>query len=248
MEKLILNNNEYVASEIVTINPPMNKVNEQKRKGITVVGGYGKLPTIKALKYATTNPKFTCIIYYGYPKSKFIQDILNAATYENKDVYYKVQDSVFVYTATEPKPTARDKYIAKQEYKQQAHTARLEHLEYIYQGQRVTEEQKNKMKRYIKYYELELPESEIEWVEMLHQLRYYIKNKLICEEPEYTSEEQALIDSYQMEKDMTYGFDTNRYYICEECGELVLRNTEHTCYYDEPIKRTKLDYIVNGGE
>ena len=43
-------------------------------------------------------------------------------------------------------------------------------------------------------------------------------------------------------------FTRDKYYICEECGELVHHSAQHECYYDEPIKRTKIDYIVNGGE
>lgn len=91
---------------------------------------------------------------------------------------------------------------------------------------RIPEARKDKMKRYIKYYELDYPETEPEWVEIFHQLAYYIKNKI------------------------DYAFDSNQYYICEECGELVSRGNEelHCCYCDIPVERTKIDYLVNGGE
>lgn len=242
---LVINNKEYMPSEICTINTPMNKQAYQRKLGMGVIAN-----TVKALKFAVTSDRFTCVIYYGYPKTLFIENILNEAVYNGKDVYYRVRDINYEYTPTEAEKTARDKYLERKAYKEQAHTARMSQIEEMYDGMRIPEDRKLKMRRYISYYDLDYPQSEPEWVEMFYQLAYYIKNKIGYEAPEYTPEEQALIDSYQMDKEITYGFDNNQYYICEECGELVNRGNEelHCCYCDIPAPRTKIDYIVNGDE
>ena len=220
-KNLVINNKEYMPSEICTINTPMNKQTNQRKLGMGVIAN-----TVKALKFAVTSNRFTCVIYYGYPRSLFIESILNEAVYSGKDVYYRVNDINYDYTPTEAEKTARDKYLERKAYKEQAHTARIEHIEDMYNGMRIPEERKAKMRRYIRYYELDLPETEPEWVEVFHQLAYYIKNKI------------------------DYAFDSNQYYICEECGELVNRGTEelHCCYCDIPVPMTKMDYIVNGDE
>jgi len=219
MNNLVINNKEYTPSEIGTINTPMDKQRLQRRMGMGVIAN-----TVKALRFASSSDKFTCLIYYGNPKHPFIENILNEAVYNGKDVYYRVDNMNYPYTPTEPQKTARDKYIEKQEYKRQAQTARLEQIEDRYNGARIPEERKLKMRRFIRYYELEMPQSEPEWVETVQQLAYYIRNEV------------------------PYAFDENQYYICEECGDLVRRGTEHCCYCELPEPRTKLDYLVNGGE
>ena len=114
MNNLVINNKEYSPSEIGTINTPMDKQNIQRRMGMNVIAN-----TVKALRYASIAEHITCIIHYGCPRTPFIQDILNNAVYNGKDVYYRVDNNNIVYEATEPKKTARDRYIEKQEYKQQ---------------------------------------------------------------------------------------------------------------------------------
>lgn len=219
MNNLVINNKEYTPSEIGTINTPMDRQNTQRRIGMGVIAN-----TVKALKFAAYSPKFTCIIHYGYPKGNFIENILNEAVYNGKDVYYRVDNYNYAYTPTEAEKTARDRYLERQEYKRQAQTARITQIEDRYNGARVPEERKAKMMRYIRYYELEIPQTEPEWVETFHQLAYYIKNNI------------------------EYAFDENQYEICPECGDLIRRGTEHCCYCELPIERTKIDYLVNGGE
>ncbi len=197
----------------------MDRQNTQRRMGINVIAN-----TVKALRFASIAEYITCVIHYGFPKTPFIQDILNNAVYNGKDVYYRVENNNIKYEPTEPKKTARDRYIEKQEYKQQAHTARVSQIEDRYHGARVPEDRKLKMMKYIRYYELDMPKTEPEWVETFHQLSYYIRN------------------------DIDYAFDKNQYFICEDCGDLVHRGTEHACYYELPEPRTKIDYLVNGGE
>lgn len=165
----------------------------------------------------------------------------------HKYIYYKIKDNYYKFI---PNEKADSGYYNKIDKNRRVKEAKNIQIDTMYNGMRIPEDRKDKMKRYIKYYELDYPETEPEWVEVFHQLAYYIKNNIGYKEPEYTPEEQALIDSYQMDKEVTYGYDNNRYYICEECGELINRGTEelHCCYCDIPVPRTKEDYLVNGGE
>ena len=140
-----------------------------------------------------------------------------------KDIYYKAKDDKDLKWnkfLPDPELTKLDRM---KENKIATQVAINEYTEEVYEGQRIPEERKAKMMKYIKYYDLEMPQSEPEWVNMYHQLAFYIRNKI------------------------DYAFDTNLYYICEECGALVRRGSEHICYCEIPEKRTKIDILVNGG-
>ena len=134
-----------------------------------------------------------------------------------EDVYTSVHINEF-------EADARDtKLDVIKENKVSAQVAIDRNTEELFKGQRIPEDRKAKMRRFIKYYDLEMPRTEPEWVNTYHQLAFYIRNKI------------------------DYAFDTNQYEICEECGELVHRGVEHICYCEIPEKRTKIDILVNGG-
>lgn len=164
-----------------------------------------------------------------------------------KDIYYKSKDDKNI-PWNKFLPDAQDTKLDKiKENKQAVQVAVDQYTNEVFGNQKVPEHRKAELLKQIKYYELDIPQTEPEWVRAFHQVAYYIRNGIGLEQPEYTEDEQNLIDNYQMEKELTYGYDTNRYYICKECGELVRRGTEHVCYCELPEKRTKMDILVNGG-
>lgn len=140
-----------------------------------------------------------------------------------KYIYYKIDKDYYKFIPNDREDSSYYKKIDKNRRVKEDKNIQIDTM---YNGMRIPEERKAKMRRYITYYELDLPETEPEWVEVFHQLAYYIKNKI------------------------DYAFDSNQYYICEECGELVNRGNEelHCCYCDIPTPMTKMDYIVNGDE
>ena len=218
--KLKVDDKEFISVEIGTINAPKNKTKLQRDLGIFVANG-----SIKSLKALVSKSDINCIIYYGIPESDFITDILNEAIFNNKIVYTKTEDIYNEYIPTVPisenkKLRNLDKEINKRKTQEELDLNR----DINYQGRRIPEERKIKMRRYLRYYQLETPVTEPEWVEAFEQLAYYIKHEI------------------------PYAFDTNLYTICEECGELVHRGTEeeHICYCDIVPKRLKIDYIING--
>lgn len=214
---LKINENEFAANEIATINTPEEKTRNLRRLGVNVIAN-----TIKALKFATNSDTISCIIFYGNPNNYF-KSILDD-TREDIQIYIKTNNNYQRYLQT-PK-TARDRYLDKKEYRETAHTARLENIEARTNRARIPEERKAKMRKYLRYYELDIPQTEPEWVEAFEQLAFYIKNKI------------------------PYSFDTNLYYICPECGELIRRGTEeeHICYAEIAPKRVHMDYVINNEE
>lgn len=88
----------------------------------------------------------------------------------------------------------------------------------------LNERTKNRLLQFIKYYDLNYPTNETEWHIIHETVKFYSDNEI------------------------EFSFDENTHYLCEDCGAVVSRGVKHTCYYDEPPKRTKIDYLVNGGE
>jgi len=88
----------------------------------------------------------------------------------------------------------------------------------------IPERTKERIKRYIRYYEITYPVTEYDWYIAFKQVVYYHKNKI------------------------PFAFDKNLYYICPECKELVRRDDKHNhiCYCEIPTKRTHMDYVLNG--
>ena len=138
-----------------------------------------------------------------------------------KYIYYKIDGDYYKFI---PNDKEDNGYYKKIDKNRRVKEDKNIQIDTIYGGMRLSEAKKDKIKRLIKYYELDYPETEPEWVEIFHQLAYYIKNRI------------------------HFAFDKNRYYRCKECRELVLRGSEHCCYCDLPVPMTKMDYIVNGDE
>ena len=216
-----INSNTYSSGEIGTINAPEDKRNLQRKQGMFVATG-----SIKSLKAVVNASTVSCIICYTDPgRSEFIESLLTEAVFNNKTVYIK--HGTF-YDEFTPKTTIsvkrelrnRDKYLDKKQNQND-----ILHLRDCMNNHRhIPEERKAKMMKYIKYYEMDIPSNEIEWVETFDNLAFYIRNNI------------------------DYAYDNNKYYICEECGELVLRGTEdmHLCYCDIAPERTNADRIING--
>lgn len=220
---------EFDSSCIATIGyTDKNLIATQKKQGMNVV-----VPTedftryIKCVYGACGADYIECILVAKKP-NEYLTKVLNqiywtSANKNNnkvyKNIYYK-ENNQWVKFIADPQDSKLDKI---KEDKMSAQVAIDRHTEELYKGQRIPEDRKAKMRKYIRYYDLDMPKTEPEWVEVYHQLAYYIRNKI------------------------DYAFDTNQYTVCEECGELVRRGTEHICYCELPEKRTKLDILVNGG-
>lgn len=212
---------DYLSVEIGTINAPQEKRYAQRKQGIFVASG-----SIKSLKALISKNNINCIICYTNPNnSEFIEDLLTEAVYNNKTVYIKTKDDFKEFyprtsISVNKDLRNRDRKLDRKRVYEDMFTER----DLMNNHRIIPEERKTKMRKYIRYYEMDMPTNEIEWVETFDNLVYYIKNNI------------------------PYAFDTNKYYICEECGELVHRGTEHICYCDIPYKRLKIDYLVNGEE
>ena len=157
-----------------------------------------------------------CIIHYGYP-NEYMQDKLNQAFYKNKIVFIR---NVEKNTYTQYKPTKDETHYTKFNVKNSIDT----YVDERTGRKRLSDKEKSELSNLIKYYELDYPQSEIEWVLVKEQLDFYTKNNI------------------------DYAFDKSQKYICPECGELASYATEHICYDFTEDEKTKLDYIVNGGE
>lgn len=222
-------NKEYESSVIATIGYTDSKmINMQRAQGMNVVApneDFSKY--IKCIYGACGADYIECILIAQKP-NEYLNNILNqiywSSTNKNntkmiKDIYYKHNNEWHKFL-----PDAQDTKLDRiKEEKISVRTALDQHTEELYKGQRISDDRKAKMRKYIRYYDLEMPRTEPEWVETFHQLAYYIRNNI------------------------DYAFDKNLYEICEECGELVRRGTEHVCYCELPEKRTKMDILVNGG-
>lgn len=205
-----------------------NLIHNQKLQGMNVVmpnEDFNKY--VKCIYGACGADYIECILIAKKPNeylTKILNEIYWSSTNKNnnkliKNIYYKVNNNWVKFIA-DAKDTKLD--IIK-ENKVSAQVAIDRNTEELFKGQRIPEDRKAKMRKYIRYYDLEMPRTEPEWVNTYHQLAFYIRNKI------------------------DYAFDINQYEICEECGELVRRGTEHICYCELTEKRTKLDILVNGG-
>lgn len=222
-------NKEYDSSTIATIGyTDKDIIRKQRYQGMNVVvpnEDFSKY--IKCIYGACGADYIECILIAKKPNeylTKVLNEIYWSSTNKNnnkliKNIYYK-ENNTWVKFIADAKDTKLD--VIK-ENKVSAQVAIDRNTEELFKGQRIPEDRKAKMRRYITYYDLEMPRTEPEWVNTYHQLAFYIRNKI------------------------DYAFDTNQYEICKECGELVHRGIEHICYCEIPEKRTKIDILVNGG-
>lgn len=210
-EFLNINNKEYNTINIATFNTPRNLIRKQQLLGVSVI-----FNTPKAINFMINSKDLSCIIHYGYP-NEYMQDKLNQAFYKNKIVFIR---DVEKNTYTQYKPTKDETHYTKFNVKNSIDTYTDERTG----RRRLSDKEKSELSNLIKYYELDYPQSDIEWVLVKEQLDFYTKNNI------------------------DYAFDKSQKYICPECGELVSYTTEHICYDFTEDEKTKLDYIVNGGE
>lgn len=222
-------NKEYDSSSIATVGYTDKEIiRKQRYQGMNVVmpnEDFSKY--IKCIYGACGADYIECILIAKKPNeylTRVLNEIYWSSTNKNnnkliKDIYYK-ENNTWVKFVADAKDTKLD--VIK-ENKVSAQVAIDRNTEELFKGQRIPEDRKAKMRRFIRYYDLEMPRTEPEWVNTYHQLAFYIRNKI------------------------DYAFDTNQYEICKKCGELVHRGVEHICYCEIPEKRTKIDILVNGG-
>lgn len=235
--KINLSNYSVNTNEVVSVYPPSKYTEAQKRVGCKVIpeylsGYYGiyhiSVKQTWGMIYNLKNIKY--MIVYEDPDNtdqKIIKNIVHYAFKKGITVFYRQKSNCdsglkphYIELTKENNiyhslPGGRYTYIGSNYEDTELKT--VKHL---------PEQKKNKLRKYLRYYEIETPQDEIEWVETFEVIRYYIKNK------------------------MPFAFDRNRYRVCPECKELVLRGTEeeHICYCDIVPEKTHMDYILNGEE
>ena len=212
--KLQINNYTYNSSEIATLFPPYKYHAAQRQAGVKVI------KTAKQAWATLYNTQIKTLLIYEDPEnSTLIRNICKFCLNNNIEIFLRdncipgISPTYTQFTKEHPIFNGKS-YI----------TSTFSTAPTITSDETITEQDKQLLTKYLKYYDIDYPRSEPEWVQVKTIIDYYI------------------------EHNVPYSFDTNQYYICEECKELVHHNIPHECYYDEPIKRTKLDYIVNGGE
>ena len=177
------------------------------------------ITSTKQAWYILYNRQLEALIIYTDPDDNvFIRNVCKYALNNNIKIFYRANCIPGMLPSYEEITKERPVFYNEQYVTSQFDTAVPVEVTPL------DDRTKNKLLQFIKYYDLDYPVNETEW-HMIHEtVKYYSDNKI------------------------EFSFDENTHYICEECGELVARGTKHTCYYDEPIKRTKVDYLVNGGE
>ena len=142
-------------------------------------------------------------VFYRVNAKHFIEYTAYKAIYEEHCSQYTL--SRYQYISDEPELTI-EQQIAKDN-----------HLQVLSQAEKDTLSYK------LKYYDLDYPHSEAEWMLVKEQVAFYEKNNI------------------------DYAFDRNQFYICPECKALARIDLPHECF-NETHEYNKLDYIVNGGE
>jgi hypothetical protein len=218
----------------------MNKINIKN----TIVFGasWSKQQQLKELGYivATTskqafyliknNINIKTLITYVAPESSIVSSLISTI-FKNpcSEAYYI------------PKPGAKPIEITNISYKKSTHVTNKgetqvritydifqDFKEEVYsQFNVITEQEKAHYSKYIRLFDLAYPQDNLEWTLIRETINTYLNYNL------------------------PYQFDTNRYYLCEECDELVSLNQQgyHKCSSpDIDEKYSKIDRIVNGEE
>lgn len=142
-------------------------------------------------------------VFYRVNSKRFIEYTGYKPVYEEHCGQYKVHH--YQYITNDVQPTIEQE-IAQSNSLQVLSQAEKDSLSYK-----------------LKYYDLDYPHSEAEWMLVKEQVEFYEKNNI------------------------DYSFDKNQFYICPECKGLARIDESHECF-SEIHEYNKLDYIVNGGE
>lgn len=226
-----INNYTIDTKDLIIIFPPKKYVSSLKLTGATVIEQYDPMTFESFANYmkrfwrGVYNHKY--MIVYEDPDNtteQLIKKAVSCAFKKSITVFFRELSNCkegFTPQYTElikQNNIYHSKTRGQYEYMGSYYTAAPEKLEFKV----LSNQDKEHLKRYIKYYDITYPETEYDWYLAKEQIDYYLANEF------------------------DYGFDSNLYYICEQCGDLVRRDTEHVCYCDIPYKRTKLEYLING--
>lgn len=237
-----INNYSVNTNEILSIYPPKKYVCSQINAGCSVIeeykeNFYGQIyhTSIKYLwsKIYSKDKTFKYFIVYDDPdEDRKIQNVVRYAFKNGITVFFRERSNCEAGLTPVYSELIKQHSIYHRrpgdtyDYMGSYYTAAPEKLEFKV----LSNQDKEHLKRYIKYYDITYPETEYDWYLAKEQIDYYQHNGI-----KYMTKKGKLI--YQ---------DNNLYYICKECGDLVRRDTEHVCYCDIPYKRTKLEYLING--
>lgn len=216
---------KIIPQRTITLYPPTKYIISQEKAGCKVLHSQVTKKQIWWTIY--NNAKRDTLIIYDDPESStFIRNVVHKALAQGITVYYRSRANCNTNLNPVYEEIIKEKLIKTKDKT----TFSVYTLNPIPQEEDITfsEQEKAKLRRYIRYYELELPQNPTtaEWYNIGIQIKYYINNKI------------------------PYAYDRNLYYICEECGELIRRGTEdeHICYCDIAPQKTHLDYLINGDE
>lgn len=225
--KIKLNNYEYDTKKVISYLPPKDYVSDLVSAGFKVITAkslnYYKV--LWACLYKKLKPYKAVIIYTSPDVSGQIKGVVEYCMQHNIDVFYRANCIPGVKPSYEEFIASQTVfYNEKPSYTLLKTTDAVKDSLIYHYHEHTTEETQATLIKYLNYYDIELPQSDIEWVMIKQQIDYYL------------------------EHDIEYSFDKSQRYICPECGALAYYNLEHICYDYTEEERTKLDYIVNGGE
>lgn len=233
--KLKINNYEIETKDLVTLFPPSKYIINQRKTGVSVITNYDPKSYIPYQNYLK---RFWAVLYntkymiiYDDPDfttNNLLQKAVKHAFKHGTTVFFRTRDNCNsgftpVYTElTKENNIFHSRPGKVYDYIGSYYTD----TEYITKFPKVKETGKLKLKKFITYYELTYPETELDWYLAYTQIKYYLENKIPT------------------------AYDKNLYYRCPECGELVRRGTEdeHICYCEVAPMRVHMDYVVNGEE
>ena len=234
--KIKINNYELNTNEILSIYPPSKYIGDQERLGCDVVNQYNT--TYSGFTYHTSVKYLWAKVYSSKAKYYIIYDDPDEDRKIQNIVSYAFKQGITVFFRTRSNCTAGLTPVYSELVKQTNIYHSRPGNQYDYMGSYYTEAPenkdfpiikditKNKLKKFITYYDITYPETEYDWYLAARQIKFYLKNKIPT------------------------AYDKNLYYRCRECGELVRRGTasEHICYCDVAPKRLHIEYLLNGDD
>lgn len=234
---------EFNASKTLIVSKDFSIKNQSKARGFVV-----PISVAQMYYYLNANKIDSIICYEDYTENEYVAKYLQSAQDKGMDIFYRdvnaksiiqIPDnynflgrtcvaSVFDKDVRHKPTTDTVKSAQFRETRQQQREDLLAELNKCYSEMyidipSITEQEKILYSKELRYFDLEIPHTEIEWKIAVIQLKFYKQNNI----------ENSI--------------DKNTHYICPECGAIVPRYYEeqHMCYSEEVPKRTKMDFIVN---
>lgn len=248
MPKQQINNYLIELSQTIAIYPPEDMVEKQKKLGVKVIQeyttdyytGFRRHITIKELYYQLNyllnkNIIRTAIVYDDPDTDNFINSVTTYLLNRGVLIFYRSRQNCKMKNTVFTEITAEHKHY----YQKQKLNSTFDGTEAYKDYEVISEEDKAKLKSFIKDHEYPYPEDERQWY-CIKLTFDFISAKL--KEMNIASDDEA------REVNLGSTYEKSHYEVCPECGERYSYFSLHECYVPETYKRTKLDILVNGDE